>query len=485
MAVNLYIFGDIIINEKKEKKEKRIKKRSITKKSLIYTGGTILSSISMAFSTYLYSKYTSPGDYGNFQLTVSIMMLLATVGFLDLRTSTLRFMYGISSENEEDRKKAIYSGGFIFSICALFLVGFVIIANKITFVPFPKIGFFWAISFAMGNFYLFITRGLDKEFCYSIAYSLYFGALLLLNIYFLAFRNYGAKYILIAMTIAEFLQIIYLEIKIGILKKFKIKYINKKLSLRILHFSLPLAITALGTWVMSYYASISVTSILGSSSNGIFSMAMEFAKSIPMATAGIILAWQEIAFSRKEAIAKKSNESYFSHSITTFFVFFTSFFIVFIPLMQLIIPYYLSDSFQPVKLILALCTAGFTLDCIAQTIASIFGNNIDSKPIMISTIIGSAFLIITLPFFINKYNIYGASLCVCISFALTLTIRIIWLNLFMHFKINYSKIIIYLSIAIFVGYISTISNFNTNIFILIISLSIAIPSILKIKKEVK
>lgn len=482
MAENFNVFGDFIINEKKERK---IKKRSITKKSIIYTGGTILSSISMAFSTYLYSKYTSPGDYGNFQLTVSIMMLLATVGFLDLRTSTLRFMYGVSSENDEDRKKAIYSGGFIFSICVLFLFAFVIIATKITFVPFPKIGFFWALSYAMGNFYLFITRGLDKEYSYSIAYSLYFGALMLLNIYFLACKNYGAKYILIAMTIAEFLQVIYLEVRIGVLRKFKAKYFDKKLSIRMLKFSLPLAITALGTWVMSYYASIKVTAILGSASNGIFSMAMEFAKSVPMATAGIILAWQEIAFSRKEDKELNSKENYFSQSITSFFIFFTSFFIVFIPLMQLIIPFYLSESFQSVKLIIALCAAGFTLDCIAQTIASIFGNNIDSRPIMISTIIGSTFLIITLPTFIKLYNIYGASLCVCISFGITLIIRLIWLNLFMHYKINYSKILLYLIIAILVGYFSTTSSSYVNIFILIFSLTISVPSLIKIRRQMK
>ncbi len=434
----------------------------------------------MAGSTYLYSKFTSPSDYGNFQLTVSIMMLLATVGFLDVRTSTLRFMYGVSSENDEDRNKAIYSGGLIFSICIIFLFATVYIANSITHVPFPKIGFLWALSFALGNFYLFVTRGFDKEYSYSLAYSLYYCVLLLLNLYFLAFRHYGAKYILIAMTIAEFIQVIYLEKRIKLLRNFRPRFIDKKISKHMLRFSIPLAITALGTWIMSYYASIRVAAMLGSSSNGIFSMAMEFAKSIPMATAGIILAWQEIAFSRKTDLNKNIN--YFSTSITIFFTFFTCFFIVFIPLMQLIIPYYLSDAFQAVGVILALCTAGFTFDCISKTIASIFGNSIDSKPIMVSTIIGSVFLIISMPILINHYAIYGAALCVCISFALTLIIRLLWLNIIMHYKINYLLIILELAIAIFIGYYSTVSSFKINVFLLLIGLLIGIPTLYKIKK---
>jgi O-antigen/teichoic acid export membrane protein len=437
----------------------------------------------MAGSTYLYSKYTSTSDYGNFQLTVSIMMLLATVGFLDIRTATLRFMYGVGTENDEDRNKAIYSGGLILALCSLLLFGTVFLANKITYVPFPKIGFIWGLSYALGNFYLFVTRGFDKEYDYSIAYSMFFGALLLLNLYFLAYHHYGAKYILIAMTIAEFVQVIYLEIKTGIIRKFRPKYIDRKISLHMIRFSGPLAITALGTWVMSYYASIQVTAILGSSANGIFSMSMEFAKAVPMATAGIILAWQEIAFSRKTGLNETKNKTYFATSITSFFVFYSSFFIVFIPLMQLIIPYYLSENFQSVSLILALCTAGFTFDSIAQMIASIFGNNIDSRPIMFSTIIGSAFLIITLPLFIQFHEIYGASICVCISFAITLFIRLIWLSIGNGYRINYFKIILSLIIASAVGYYSTISSSLINVIILLIGLAIGIPSLHKIRKN--
>lgn len=468
----------------KQDKKIKHKKRSITKKTLIYTGGSILASLSMTASTYLYSKYTSTSDYGNFQLTVSIMMLLATVGFLDIRTATLRFMYGIAAENDDNRNKAIYSGGLIFACCIILLFFTTYIANQITNVPFPKIGFFWALSYALGNFYLFVTRGLDKEYSYSIAYSLFFGALLFLNLYFLAFRHYGAKYILISMTIAEFIQVIYLEKRIKILKNFRPRFIDKKIIRHMLKFSIPLAITALGTWIMSYYASIQVTAILGSSSNGIFSMAMEFAKSVPMATAGIILAWQEIAFSRKTENINKIDTNYFSTSITSIFKFFSCFFIVFIPLMQLIIPYFLSEGFQSVKYIIALCTAGFTLDCISQMVASIFGNNIDSRPIMISTIIGSLFLVVTIPFFIKFDSIYGAALCVCISFAITLFVRLIWLDLVLHFDISHLKIILSLILAFIFGYFSTISSYKMNILILLIGLAIGIPTLKHERKKI-
>lgn len=462
----------------------KIKKRSISKKSLIYTGGTIIASISMTLSTYLYSKYTTPSNFGDFQLTLSIMMLLVTVGFIDIKTSTLRFMYGIDRETEEDRNKAIYGGGLVMFICSLLLFILLYIATKITFVPFPKEGLLWGLCYAIGSYYLFVTRGLDRELDYSIGYSIYFAVLVVLNLVFFSFKNYNAEYILIAMTLGELAQSIYLEIRIGVIKNFKFKYLDKRLITHMLRFSMPLAITALGTWIMTYYASIQITHILGSAANGIYSMSMDFARAIPTATSGIILAWQEIAFSREHQLTGEENKVLFTKAITNFFLIYSCIFIIFIPLMKLIIPYYLSPSFQSVGLILALTCAAYVFDCIGQMLASIFGNDIDSKPIMISTISGSLFLIVSLPLFLKNYNIFGAAIACFSAFSLTLLIRLLWLRFKKHYKIDFIKVTLYISISIVFGYLSSKSNVKINIILFLLALLIAIPTLIKLKNKI-
>ncbi|MBK5201964.1 MAG: oligosaccharide flippase family protein [Spirochaetaceae bacterium] len=465
--------------------QKNTKKRSITKKSIIYTGGTIIASISMALSTFLYSKYTSPSNYGDFQLTLSIMMLLTTVGFLDIRTSTLRFMYGVGAENELDKKKAIYGGALILFLCSFLLFLSLYIATKITYMPFPKEGLAWGLTYSIGYFYLFVTRGSDRELDYSIGYSIYFAVLVGLNIFFLSFKHYRAEYILLAMSLGEVAQIIYLEIRIGIIRKFKRKYIDKKIIMHMLKFSLPLAITALGTWIMSYYASIQITYILGSSANGIYSMTMDFARAIPTATGGMILAWQEISFARKSDENENVNREFFTNSITTSFIFFSCFFIVFIPLMRLIMPFYLSEEYQPVGLFIALCSAGYVCECIGQVIAGVFGNDIDSKPLMFSTIAGSVFLIVFLPFFVNTYELYGASLVCFISFSITLLVKLLWLRIKKHYRLDILKLSLCLIIATIFGYLSTNGSYTTNIILFFLSLCIAIPMIRFTRKALK
>lgn len=462
----------------------KINKRNISKKSLIYTGGTVIASISMTLSTYLYSKYTTPGNFGDFQLTLSIMMLLVTVGFLDIKTSTLRFMYGVEQETEENRNKAIYGGGLVMFISSLLLFLLLYITTKITFVPFPKEGLIWGLLYAIGSYYLFVTRGLDRELDYSIGYSIYFVVLVSMNLIFLSLKNYNAEYILIAMALGELAQTIYLEIKIGVMKNFKLKYLDKKIIRHMIKFSIPLAITALGTWIMTYYASIQITKILGSAANGIYSMSMDFARAIPTATSGIILAWQEIAFSQERKLTGEENKALFTKSITNFFLIYCCIFITFIPLMKLIIPYYLSKSFQEVSIILALTCAAYVLDCIGQMIASIFGNDIDSTPIMISTISGSIFLIVSLPILLNYFDLFGAAIACFSAFAITLIIRLLWLRFKKHYRINLLKLALYISISIAFGYLSSISDYKINIVLLVLALAISLPTLLKLKKQI-
>ena len=60
----------------------KLKKRNITKKSLIYSIGTIVSSISTLILIPIYSKYLTPSDYGNYELAFSLTFLLVIFSYL-------------------------------------------------------------------------------------------------------------------------------------------------------------------------------------------------------------------------------------------------------------------------------------------------------------------------------------------------------------------------------------------------------------------
>lgn len=458
--------------------------RNITKKSLIYSIGTIVSSLSTLLLIPMFSKFLKPADYGNYELAYSLTFLLITISFFETHVTMLRFMYGIKNEDNRTKKEAIYSSAFFrtFSILILIFLGY--ITNKITLFPYNKVSLLFGFFFTTGFFYLNCARGFDKEYEYTTAFSIFHIVNLLSNSLFLIVFKQGAESLFISLSISYLSQIIYLESKLKILTSFKRKYINLKLIPKMLKFSIPLAIAAVGTWVLQFYSNIRIVALLGSDENGLYTMALNFARSIPTFANGIILAWEEIAFSVRGD--QKEKNKYFETAITKVLVILSCIYMVFVPFVTLIIPYYLDSSYHNIVAIVVIATAGRTMNFFSLFLASIFGNQINSKPLMISTTIGAIVDILLINYMIKNYGLLGAAISDVIGFLIVALIRLYWLKFENNYNLQFFKISFYIVVASIIGYLSINANLICNVVLLLIALLIAVPNlfpklILKIK----
>lgn len=450
-------------------------KRDITKKSLIYSIGTIVASITSVFILPLYSNYINPSDYGSYEYAFSFVQLFVTVGFFEISSTMLRFMYGVDKESEETRKSAIYSGAFIHLGCTILLALAVLITNKVTLLPFAPFVFLYGVCFSTATYFLSIARGLDKEKTYTSAFSIYS----IINIIVLALLlikfNLGAKSIFIALSTAHIIEIIYIEFNVHFIKNFRFKYIKYRLIKKMLRFSLPLALAAFGTWIMLYYSSIRIVKLIGTEQNGYYTMAMNFARAIPTIATGAILAWQEIAFSKRGTEEEK--KEFFSTAIEKVIYILCCVYIIIIPADLLIIPYYLGNSYQGISSIIALTIAGTTIDCFSLFLASIYGNQINSKPLMISTSIGAITVLLLLTPMINNFGIIGAAITNAIGFFISAFIRLTWLTKINKYRYNIFKIIIWIISAIAVGFISATTNNLGYVVLILFGLVFSFPAI--------
>jgi len=256
---------------------------------------------------------------------------------------------------------------------------------------------------------------------------------------------------LVAMGCGHIIEIIYLEYKLRLIINFKLRYIDFHLMGRIFHFAVPLAVSAAGGWILNYYTNIKIVEILGADSNGIYSMSVNIARSIPSITYGVLLAWQEIAFSFKGCEVDK--RKFFSEAIENIIVTLSLLYVLFLSLSTLVVPYYLGPSYHGVLDVMYITCACMTFETISNMLASIFGNSINSKPIMISIIIGAGIDLLTLTPLINSYGIIGAGYSSMIGFGITCIIRAIWIIGSEKLKINYIKILFYISIGVLGGYL--------------------------------
>ncbi len=436
--------------------KKNNKKRHLSKKTLIYSIGTITSCVAVLLAAPIYTRTLSTSEFGNYELSYSLIFLLCTVGFFDIHTAMLRFMYGETEESEEAKNKAIYSSGFLVIILVALLFLTVPLTSIITTLPFVKASIFYGIFFSFANFYQNVARGSDRDLEYSLAFSIYHIINLITVIYLLIGRKYSSWSLLIAMGTGHIIEIIYLEIKLKVIKNFKSKYIDFRLIRRMFKFALPLAVSALGTWILNYYTNIQIVKLIDAHSNGIYSMAVNIARSIPSISFGLLMAWQEVAFSFKGDLAEK--KVYFSKAIEKILVFLSLVYIFFLCGATLVIPYYLDNSYLPVLNVLFLVTGCMTFETISNMMASIFGNSINSKPIMVSILIGAIIDLIILGPFINKWGIVGAGYASLIGFGLTSIIRVVWIMKVEELKINVKKILFYVCLSFVGAYIGKMKD---------------------------
>jgi O-antigen/teichoic acid export membrane protein len=462
-----------------EKKEK--KTRQLTSKTIIYSIGTVISSVAAIVAAPIYTRTLTTSEFGNYELSYALIFLLCTVGFFESQTSMLRFMYGEREENSEVKNKAIYSSALVI----LFFVGLLFVTVPLTALitplPFVKSAIFYGITYSLAVFYQNVARGKDRELDYSLGFSIYHLANLGIVCYLLIVKAYGSWALLVAMGCGRLFEIVYFETRMKLIKGFKFRYIDFRLIRKMFHFAGPLALSAIGNWVLNYYTNIQIVNHLGSDSNGIYSMSINISRSIPSVTYGLLIAWQEIAFSFKgNAIEKKA---FFSGALDNILSLLLLIYILFLSLATLVMPYYLDSSFDTVLTVLYLTTGCMMFETMSNMLASIFGNNINSKPIMYSVAIGALIDIIILVPFIKNFGIIGAGYSSLIGFGVTCIIRVIWIMKSEKLKLNFVKISTYIILAIIGGYIGKSRNTIMLIIAAIISGLMLFKELTKKKKN--
>ncbi len=459
------------------------KKRDLSKKTLIYSFGTAASVLAALFAAPIITNYITPEDFGNYEFTISIMFLVSTFGFLDIPNAMLRFMYGVEKEDKEFQKNTIYSSLLIQFICTLGLFISIPIINHFMNIPFPKSGLIYGICYSTSLFYLNVARGQDKEINYTVGFSLYHSFYLISIIILVLFLRFTSPAILWAMSIGYCIQIIYLETKTKLITNFDVKYINKDVLKKILRFALPLAIAAFGNWILQHYTNIKLLNALGSYENGIYALALNVSRTIPTLSFGLIMAWQEVAYSNKDRDDEKNQ--YFAKVIINIIIILILIYMLFVPTATLVVPYYLGNAYDGLLSILFLTTASLSIDMLSLMLASIIGNSVNSKPIMFSIAIGAIVYLIIINPLINSFGLIGAGVANLIGFLTTAIVRLIWIRFAMKIKLPLIRMFLLALVAAAFGYLSYRFEVKGNLILLIVAAIPSIPYFYIFKKKQK
>ena len=271
------------------------------------------------------------------------------------------------------------------------------------------------LYFAGERFYIYfsnIAKGLDKVKEYAICGFINCIMTLLLNILFLTVFHLGINGYFIANILAFFIAGLYLMFKVKIWKYLKLHLNNKNQKHIMINYSKHLVFNSISWWINNSLDRYIIIWLLGTSENGIYSVAYKIPTIINVVQAIFNQAWTLSAV--KEFDNKKGDfysNTYKAYNLVLAFA--CSILIIFDQLIAKLIysnDFYIAWKYVPFLLISAMFAA------LNAFLDSIFAANMDSKQVAKATITGAIINAVLNIVLIHFIGTVGAAIATMVSY---------------------------------------------------------------------
>lgn len=371
-------------------------------------GGKILTFLLIP----LYTKYLTTSEYGIYDLYVTTVSLLVPILSVCVLDAVLRF-----SLDKNSNKCDIFTVGFRNMVKSIVFFSIIILINYV-FNIFPQLNeypIYLLLYFAGERFYIYfsnIAKGLDKVKEYAICGFINCIMTLLLNILFLTVFHLGINGYFIANILAFFIAGLYLMFKVKIWKYLKLHLNNKNQKHIMINYSKHLVFNSISWWINNSLDRYIIIWLLGTSENGIYSVAYKIPTIINVVQAIFNQAWTLSAV--KEFDDKKGDfysNTYKAYNLVLAFA--CSILIIFDQLIAKLIysnDFYIAWKYVPFLLISAMFAA------LNAFLDSIFAANMDSKQVAKATITGAIINAILNIILIHFIGTVGAAIATMVSY---------------------------------------------------------------------
>ena len=402
------------------------------KTSIIYFIGTVLSRSIGFFLLPLYTSYILPGDYGYFDVSISYLTLFSSIIFFEIHTGILRYI--IKSDNIIDKQKYTYSGiSIFFASVVVYSIAFSV-ANIVFDIKHIFLIYICGILENLLYIFLSVSRGYKKNALYAISGLIGAVVIGVSNVIFIVSFKWGYISLYYSLILSYIIQILFLEFGLHIISKFQKKSVDWHSLKILLSFALPLCMNSFAYWGITGYNKIAIQSSLGFEYNGIYAIAYRFSIILNLFISCFLLAWQEMAFS------KKAQDDFYSRAINSYILFVGSGIILLLPVIFVIFPYIVDESYSSAKSIIPSLILGTMLSSISSFLGSIYGALEKTKIIIYTTTIGCVVNILLVHPLINIWKLDGANVSFMLAFLCCVIARIYILKKNIYIRINWKNI---------------------------------------------
>ncbi len=463
--------------EKIKSNSKKGKAKELIKNTIIIFIGKISTQFISFLLLPLYTSYIDTGEYGYVDLVTTYTTLIVTVVIVQLDMAAFRFL--LDYRDSEDGKKKVISNIFfcIIVLTAIFTLVYIFLAKFVLKIQYAWLILLIILTNIISSVLLQIARGLGKNLDFSVS-SIISGIItIILNIVLIIKFRLGELGLLISIIFSSLSSSLYLIIRLKILKKIKLGYRDKRMAKELFKYSVPLVPNQLSLWIVSISDRTIISTILGTSANGIYSIANKFSVILNGIYNVFYLAWSEQASLN---FKEDDRDNYFSLVINNGIKIFGTICLLIITAMPFIFSILINQNYEESYYQIPILLLGTLLSIIVGMIGVIYIAKKKSKELAKTTAIAAIINIIINIVFIRQFGLYAASMSTFIAYLIVMIYR--WFDIKKYINIKLDKVKIF---VIIVSLIIALCFYYINILTInIISLTLSILIAIYLNKNI-
>lgn len=415
----------------------------------IYFAGNILSKLVAFFLLPLYTTRIEPAQYGNYDLVISLINLVAPIAFFQIWDAMFRFAFEVKTYKE--KYKIINDATIILGFGIIPYI--IIFSGTYIYFRFEYFGYaiVYGLLFAVQYIYTYAARLFlkNKLFVFSGMANTLLTAFS--NIFLIVSLDWDVRSLYFSAVIGMILQICIIESQLHLIKNFSIKDLSLEKSKDMLKFSIPLCIATISYWLLSGFTKVMITKQLGAYENGLYAVSNRFSSMITIFVNVFQFAWNEMAY----LIAGEENRKE-KYNLCVSLLFKTIMFgsgIAFL-VSKILFPFLIADQYSEAIGIIPISIIGVALNSMAGFLGTLFMTEKRTSYILYSTLISATINIVLGRSFIKIWGLYGGVGALSLSFAVLMIIRLVQLNRKFEIQMNIKDImtVAFLILAIPVFY---------------------------------
>ncbi len=418
--------------------------KGLLKGTLIYAVGNIGSKLLMVLMLPLYSFFLSKEDFGYYDLSMTILFLLASCVTFDMKDGVFRFL--LDNNSEEHRRNVVSSSFYI--IFRNSIVSIIVASILFFFFPIRCGGYLIAtmVTFCIFDVEIQSLRGIGRTLTF-VYVNLICAFLTCLLCYLLA--KYGGlklEAFYISLIASRIFAVVFIEWRERFfLRYFSLKWVTRKTIFSLLKYTLPLIPTVACWWLMSSSCRLFVNHYLGLSANGILGMSIRFSEMLYMASVIFYQSWQETAIKEYKS---SDRDNYFSIIFNKYFGVLTALTLSGAFLIKAFFPQLMGNGYQESTLYIYLMMVGVVFTAMSFFLDLGYQCSFQSHRSLPSIVLATGINLLLNFLLVPKFQLYGVAFSSIVTYLFLFVYRMFDTRRYFHIKIQKS---FYLYLIILVG----------------------------------